>query len=219
MTSAKSSAGREVSVFGTDTAGKPFFEKARAVSISGFEVTLEGLGRMLDVNNVVGVRHGSQKARFQVVWVGRQGTPEQGQVGLRALELDKDIWAMESQPRAPALLTHPAVSGRERRRYQRIWCQGQVEFRRRGADDRTLGKLQVLGEGGCYVQTLTAAPYLSELDLLVNADGLELRAPGVVRDSQAGFGMGIAFGEIHPAQLTRLQQWVSQHSGRKPAEK
>jgi hypothetical protein len=216
MTSAKSGAGREVSVFGTDAQGKPFFQAARVVSIDGFEVTVEGVQRRLDVTDVVGLRHAGQKARFQVVWVGREGTPQQEQVGLRALEMEKDIWAAEVLPRQPALLPHPSVAGHERRHYPRIWCQGRVEFCRKGADSPTRGNLQVLGEGGCYIQTLTAAPYLSEVDLVVNADGLELRAPGVVRDSQAGVGMGVAFGEVNPAQRARLQEWISQHSTSKP---
>ena len=216
MASAKSGAGREVSVFGTDAVGKPFFQTARTVSIDGFEVTVEGVQRRLDVSDVVGLRHAGQKARFQVAWVGREGTPQQGQIGLRALELEKDIWPAEVRPTQPALLPHPAVSGRERRRYPRVWCQGRVQVRPKGADSPTLGNLQVLGEGGCYIQTLTAAPCLSEVDLLVSANDLELRAPAVVRDSQPGFGMGVAFGEIDPAQLARLQEWVSQHSRSKP---
>ncbi len=215
MASAKGSAGRDVSVFGTDTAGKAFFLTARAVNVNGFEITVEGLNASLEVDNVVGVRHAGQKARFQVVWVGRQGTPEQGQVGLRALELGKDIFAAAAVlPHSPALLPHPAVAGRERRRYPRVCCQGRVEFRRKGGEGPTQGKLQVLGEGGCYIQTLSAAPYLSELDLLVNAEGLELRTPAVVRDSQAGFGMGVEFSQIHPAQLAELQHWVAQHARR-----
>ncbi len=206
------SAGREVTVFGTDTAGKPFFQTARAVSISGFEVTVTGLRCPLDVSNVVGLRHAGQKARFQVVWVGRAGTSEQGQVGLRALELDKDIWALQARPQRPGLVDHPAVAGRERRRYPRIWCQGQVEFRRKDTASPTLGRLQVLSQGGCYIQTLTAAPCQSELDLRVQAEGLELRAPGIVRDSKAGFGMGVEFGPIQPAHLARLQEWVARNS-------
>ena len=216
MASMKSGAGREVSVFGTDSTGKPFFQTARVVSRDGFEVTLEGVQRKLDVTDVVGLRHAGQKARFQVAWVGHEGTPQQGQIGLRALELDKDIWAAEVQPPQPALLPHPAVAGPERRRYPRIWCEGRVVFRRKGTENPTLGNLQVLGEGGCYIQTLTTAPELSEIDLLVAADGLELRAPAVVRDSQAGFGMGVAFGEVNPAERARLQEWVSQHSKPKP---
>jgi hypothetical protein len=212
MTSARSGAGREVSVFGTDATGKPFFQTARVVSLDGFEVTLEGIQRKLAVTDVVGVRHAGQKARFQVVWVGAEGTPQQGQVGVRALEIEKDIWAVEAPSRSPAPATHPSVSGPERRRYPRIWCQGRVQFRPKGAESPILGNLQILGEGGCYVETLTAPPYLSEVDLIVSANGLELRAPAVVRDSKAGVGMGVAFGEIDPAQLGQLQRWISQHS-------
>ncbi len=178
----------------------------------GFEVTLEGLDRALGVNDVIGVRHAGQKGRFLVAWIGKPGTSEQGQIGLRALELEKDIWAVAAAPRPSAPQSHPAVAGRERRRYPRVWCQGRVEFRRKGGEEPILGRLQVLGEGGCYIQTLTAAPYLAELELRLNAEDLELRAPAVVRDSQAGFGMGVEFGQIHPAQLARLQEWVSRHA-------
>ena len=206
------SAGREVMVFGTDTAGKAFFQTARAVSISGFEVTLEGLNCDLSVNNVVGLRHRGQKARFQVVWVGREGTPQQGQIGLRSVEFEKDIWTTEPQPRRAIAVNHPAIAGSERRRYPRVWCQGRVEFRRNGSETPILGRLQVLGEGGCYIQTLTTAPDLAELELRVSAGDLDLRVPAVVRDSQAGFGMGVEFGQIHPAHLARLQEWISRHS-------
>ncbi len=214
MTSARPAAGREISVFGTDTAGKVFFQTARAVSINGFEVTVEGVQHKLEVNDIVGVRHAGQKGRFQVVWVGRDGTPQQGQVGLRALELHKDIWATSapSPSRMPAPLSKPSLAGRERRRYPRISCRGSVTFRREGGAGQETGALQVLGEGGCYVETATAAPCFSHLDLFVNAEGLELRALGEVRDSRAGLGMGIAFGEMNPAYLSRLQEWVFQHS-------
>ncbi len=122
------SAGREVSVLGTDIAGKPFFQSARTVNISGFEVTLEGLRATLKLNDIVGVRHGGRKARFRVMWVGAQGTPQQGQVGLRSVEPEKDIFALEvsaqSAPQPPQ-----SFAGRERRRYPRIPCYGSVKFR------------------------------------------------------------------------------------------
>lgn len=209
------SAGWQVSVFGTDSLGKPFFQTARAVNISGFEVTIEGLDRTLDVNDVVGLRHAGQKARFQVAWIGRQGTPEQGQIGLRALELDKDLFGPAARSQQP-LRSHPDVAGHERRRYPRVCCSGRVEFRRRSGEDPILGRLQVLGEGGCYIETLTAAPYLTVLDLHVTADDLELRAPGVVRDFEPGMGMGVEFGEISPAHRARLQHWLSHRSGSSP---
>ncbi len=211
MTSENSAAPRDVSVFGTDVTGRPFFQSARALCISRFEVTILGLQRTLEVNSVIGVRYGTQKARFRVMWVGAEGTPQQGQIGLRAVEPEKDIFWLEVERRS-APLAAPSFAGRERRRYPRIPCHGSVKFRCEGTITPTAGELQVLSEGGCYIETLSTAPRFSHLDLTVNADGLELRATGVVRDSQAGCRMGIAFREMEPAYLCRLQDWVFQHS-------
>ncbi len=74
------------------------------------------------------------------------------------------------------------------------------------------GKLQVLSEAGCYIETGSTAPCFSHLDLILDAEGLELHVAGVVRDTEAGCGMGVAFREMNPACLDRLQQWVSRHS-------
>lgn len=205
------SAGREVTVLGTDIGGKPFFQPAWTVHISGPEVTLEGLRTTLKVNDTVAVRHAGQKARFRVMWVGATGTPQQGQVGLRSLEPEKDIFGVEAlgMPASPA---PESLSGHERRRYPRVQCAGRVRFRCEGIITPTDGRLQVLSEGGCYIETLSTAPRFAHLDLTVNAEGLELRAAGVVRDSHAGCGMGIAFREMDPACLNRLQEWIFQHS-------
>ncbi len=210
MSSAQPRLSREVSIFGTDRDGKPFSQSARAFGMSGFEVTLEGLRITLKVNDIVGIRHAGQKARFRVLWVGAAGTPRQGQVGLQAVDVDKDIWNIGSDK--SAVPRKPSFAGRERRRYPRVPCQGIVKFRCEGSTIPNSGKLQVLSEGGCYIETLSTAPRFSHLDLTVDAEGLELRAAGVVRDSQAGSGMGIAFREMDPAFLNRLQEWVFQHS-------
>jgi PilZ domain len=210
MSSAQLRLSREVSVFGTDTDGKPFSQSARAFGMSGFEVTLEGLRSTLKVNDIVGIRHAGSKARFRVLWVGAAGTPRQGQVGLRAVDVDKDIWNIGSDK--SVVPRKPSFAGRERRRYPRIPCQGVVTFRCEGTTIPNSGGLRVLSEGGCYIETLSAAPRFSHLDLTVNAEGLKLRAAGVVRDSQVGAGMGIAFLEMDPAYLNQLQEWVFQHS-------
>lgn len=203
-----------MSVFGTDLAGRPFSQNARAVSLKATEVTLEGLRCTLKLNDVVGLRHGGQKARFRVVWVGSEGTPQRGQVGLRALEPEKNIWGAPTEKPAekPALVPKPAFAGHDRRKHTRIPCSGSVKFRREGAGTPDSGRLVDLSEGGCYVETVSTAARFSRLDLMLNTEGLELRAVGVVQASHPGFGMGIAFGEMSPAYHSRLREWVFQHS-------
>lgn len=218
MASARPEVGREVSIFGTDVAGKPFSQTARAVGIRGSDVTLEGLTYTLKVNDTVGVRHAGQKVRFCVMWVGAEGTPQHGQVGLRSMEPNKNIWIAPTEAPAPipadmpALERTPSFAGRERRRHVRIACRGSVKFRREGADAPDSGMLKDLSEGGCYVESVSTAPQFSHLDLSVNAEGLELRAIGEVHSSHPGFGMGIAFAEMNPAYRSRLHEWVFQHS-------
>ena len=211
MSSAESTPSREVHIFGTDSAGKPFFQTARAFGFKGIDVTLDGLSCTLKLNDTVGIRHAGQKARFRVLWVGAEGTPRQGQVVLRALELEKNIFGLEV-PGKPAPLAASSFGGRERRQYPRIPCHGTVKFHCKGTIMPSAGKLQILSEGGCYIETLSTAPCFSHLDMVVNAEGLELQAEGVVRDSHAGCGMGVAFREINPAYLNRLQEWVFRHS-------
>ncbi len=204
----------EVSVFGTDVAGKVFSETARLIGIAGLEVTLEGLSRTLKVDDTVGLRQAGQKARFRVMWVAEQGTPQQGQVRLRTLEPEKGLWETLTRtvPQRPAAAAGASIAGHERRRYPRIPCWGNVSFRCEGTMLPNAGKLKVLGEGGCYIETGSTAPRFSHLDLILNAEGLELQVVGVVRDTEAGCGMGVAFREMNPACLDRLQQWVFRHS-------
>jgi hypothetical protein len=182
---------------------------AHVVRIDGFEVTVEGVQQRLDVTDVVGLRHGGQKARFQVAWVGHEGTAQQGQIGLRALELQKDIFGVAIQPE-PAPARSSSV-GSERRSHPRISCQGSVKFRREGADTPDSGALKLLSEGGCYIETAATAPPFSHLDLIMFVDGVELQATGKVLATNPGFGMGIEFAAMNPAYRARLHEWTAQH--------
>ncbi len=213
MGSMQADKGRKISIFGTDAAGKPFFHSATVLTIAGSEMTVGGLDFILGRDDVVGIRYAGQKGRFHVSWVGADGTPQQGQAGLRPLEIESMVWAsLTGRPeQTPVPTQNPFSTGRDRRRYPRIRCQGSVRFQREDAESPDLGRLQLLSEGGCYVQTLSTAPASSQLDLVVNTQGLELRAQGVVRDAHVGFGMGIAFAEMNAASRAQLRAWASQH--------
>lgn len=204
MASARSETAIKVSVFGTDASGRPFFEDARVVSIDGFEVAVEGIDRRLDVNDVIGLRHAGQRGRYRVVWLGHIGSPREGQVGLRAVDTDRDIFARTA--------VRKAAGEHERRRYPRIRCRGDVTFRREGTDVAVAGELKILSEGGCYIETPTPSPRLAHLDLDMSVEELALHSVGEVQALDPGFGMGIAFVEMNPAQRARLHEWVARHS-------
>lgn len=76
-------------VWGTDTSGKPFVERAHTVDISSMGARLEGLTRSVVPGVVLGVQHGAAAARFRVLWVGEPGSARAGQVGIRCVEVGK----------------------------------------------------------------------------------------------------------------------------------
>ncbi len=213
--------GRQVSLFGTDSAGKPFSDSAHAVSINGSEITVEGVKSALRANLLVGIGYAGQEGLFRVAWVGDDGTALQGRVGLRELQPEKKVLrsmtttlALDRMAGNTTLVLEAErrpVPTPDRRRFPRIHCSGDVLFRRDGAQTFDSGELKYLSEDGCFIQTPATAPPLSQLVLSVKVRDLEVEAIGQVHGHQPGFGMGLAFLEMSPDQRSLLQQWVSRH--------
>lgn len=78
-------------VWGTDGGGKPFVERAHTVDISSMGARLEGLTHAVLPGAVLGVQHGAAAARFRVLWVGEPGSARAGQVGVRCVEVGKNV--------------------------------------------------------------------------------------------------------------------------------
>lgn len=62
----------------------------RNVSDSG--VLLDGVRIRLKRGEVVDLQYNGKKAEFLVVWVGRHGTRDQGELGLQALPAQPLLW-------------------------------------------------------------------------------------------------------------------------------
>ncbi len=213
--------GREVSLFGTDAAGKPFSDAAHAVSINGSEITIEGAKCALRVNLLVGIGYAGQEGLFRVAWVGDEGSPQHGRVGLRELQPEKKVLrsmtttlALDRMAGNTTLVLEAERRPQptpDRRRFSRIHCDGDALFRRDGAETFDSGELKFLSEDGCYIQTPKTAPALSQVLVSVKVEDLELEAIGEVHGLQPGFGMGLNFVVMTPEQRALLQQWVSRH--------
>ncbi len=90
----RSSQAVRVWVFGSDPNGNPFSQTAYSVDVSRSGARLEGVGFLTAPGLTVDVKRGWKKARFRVVWVGEVGTTCAGQVGIRCLEPEKNIWGI-----------------------------------------------------------------------------------------------------------------------------
>jgi hypothetical protein len=81
-----------VRVFGLDSSGNTINKPAWTVDISRSGVRLKGLTFRVHPGEVLGLRHGTEKARYKVVWLGDPASPLQGQMGLQCLETGRCIW-------------------------------------------------------------------------------------------------------------------------------
>lgn len=74
-----------------------------------------------------------------------------------------------------------------------------------------------LGPGGCFVDTLMPLPIRSEVSIRLSKENISFEATGTVTFSQAGLGMGIAFGEMPPEKQTALDAWLAELTMIRPA--
>jgi diguanylate cyclase (GGDEF)-like protein len=81
-----------VQVWGMDANGELFEQNAITVDITTIGAQLKGITHRLERGCVVGIKHQASKARFRVKWVGAEGTPSEGYIGVRLLDEGKLIW-------------------------------------------------------------------------------------------------------------------------------
>ncbi len=81
-------------VRGMDRNGQKFAQSAFAIDFSRHGARLEGIGYLTWPGETIEVKRRWRTARFRVLWVGDKGTPQAGQVGLYALEPNKNIWGV-----------------------------------------------------------------------------------------------------------------------------
>jgi hypothetical protein len=82
----------ELLVWGIDTAGDRFVERARAENISASGALLTGLKAALRSGDVVGVLYAGRKARFRVVWVRYDGIDAPMRAAVHRIEPDVCPW-------------------------------------------------------------------------------------------------------------------------------
>ena len=210
-----------------DRSGNRFMVDVCTVDISRTGARLVGVLNVKGPGDTIEVRHGSVKARFQVVWVGPAGTPRAGQIGVRSLEPVKSIWGAElpvagpddyqlegpgepsRETGAPPLAVTQSSTGGERRRHPRYACRGQVRMLLEESTVWLTGALSDISMGGCYVDVLSPLPLHSRIQMELKVGELVVRAKGQVEVSSQGMGMGIAFTEITTDSRQFLQQMVA----------
>ncbi len=81
-----------VRIWGIDSNSRPFMQLATVKNVSENGVLLDGVRIPLKPGEVVDLQYNGSKAEFLVVWSGRQGTREQGELGLQSLPAQPVLW-------------------------------------------------------------------------------------------------------------------------------
>jgi len=215
----------EVRVWGMDITGKPFSQVARTVDISGRGARLAGINGPKQRGDIIGVQHGDQKARFQVMWVGEEGTAAQGQIGIQCMDAGRCLWAEALKGPAefgqgPEILSPAVIPAEktplaghgamvERRRYPRYPCVGGVKLRKEGMELGTWAKLTDIGLGGCYAELMSTLPLQTPVEFEIQALDIGIHGRGIVRTMHPSVGNGIAFTQMGAEDWQRLNQLIA----------
>ena len=195
----------QVRIFGTDSSGKVFSDKAVTVNVSRNGAELSGVHPTLNLDEIIGLSYGANRVHFRVKWVGEPGTAKEGHVGLLNTSPEKPLWDFPLPVPAPD--TH-ALQVADHRKYSRIKCQNSVELHtQEGAS--FWASTSDLSVGGCFIEMTIPLPKGTKLKIGMWIGETKLWAECEVAYSSPGFGTGMKFSRIAEPDLERIRQFLA----------
>lgn len=219
-----------VRLFGMDANGRAVNCECSTVDISAHGVRLVGK-QQWRAGEIVGIRHGSEKGRFKIVWIGQPSSDSETQMGLQAVEVSRYFWGVNMLQFSPTSNT-TAVGGRvggvtentphlgrisansaplpqaDGRRHLRLRCNGGAKVVVSGTNH--WGTVIDISNGGCYVECPSTYPIGTVLYVKLGIDDFEFDSDAVVRVSHPGMGMGMEFLRVSSLQRRLLEEYVAE---------
>ncbi|HEY6352812.1 MAG TPA: PilZ domain-containing protein [Candidatus Angelobacter sp.] len=194
---------------------------AHTLDVTEVSARLGGLNFLLEPGEVVEIKRGALRARFEVMWMGAPGSSLDGQAGIRSLEPGKSIWGVDlpadetdcavdvslrsSQPAVRSTSNLPAG----KRHFERYPCSGSISIKTVGANYALHGEVKDISEGGIYVELTAPMAAGTEVTIGLKMEGIWIEFSGLVRTSYPLVGMGIAFHKLTDANREKLSALVN----------
>jgi hypothetical protein len=193
-----------VRIFGTDSSGRVFSEKAVTVNVSQLGAELSGVKPQLNLDEIIGLTYGTNRVHFRVKWVGKLGTSQSGHVGLLNISPEKPLWDIPLPVSTPDKYQRQATEGRQHPRFR---CNNSVELHTENGANfwATIADLSV---GGCYVEMAIPLPPGSRVNVGIWIGETKVWADCEVAYSTPGSGIGVKFIRVSEADLDRIRQFV-----------
>ncbi len=83
-----------------------------------------------------------------------------------------------------------------RRQHARLEIKGGAEVHQIGVNQPYWGHIGDISQGGIYIQTIQPLPVDTFVNVLIRAEGFEIRSAALVRTSHPHVGMGLCFAEM-----------------------
>src|ERR1700693_5478594 len=96
----------------------------------------------------------------------------------------------------------------DRRQHERHAFSATAEVVDMATGARLSTRAADLNKGGCYFGIVRPLPFGSKVRIRISSDGGDLACTAVVRDSQPGMGMGVAFTDLNDAQKALIDSWI-----------
>jgi hypothetical protein len=106
----------------------------------------------------------------------------------------------------------------ERRRHQRFPFNATADIVEPRSNTHINGRTSDLGQGGCYVDTLSPLPAGTAVKIRISRETHFFEAEAKVSYSVVGMGMGLAFTAVHQEHLKVFRSWILELSGQPPVE-
>jgi len=194
-----------VRIFGTDKGGQIFSEKVFTVDVSRQGVQLNGVQAQPRIDEIVGLTYGPTKSSFRVKWVGEPGTAKAGHLGLLNLVPEKTFWDF---PLPEQSVDSSGGKVTERRKSLRIKCSNSAEVYPTGAVSPIRTRTADLSVDGCFLEMSNPLAKKTPLRIALWVKDAKLWATGEVINSTPGFGIGVKFTEIAPADKRQIQEFL-----------
>jgi hypothetical protein len=208
----------QVRIAGIDARGRPLLQMVTTRNISRHGALLEGIQGAFKPGEIISVSYKSDKARFQVTWMGDAGTDKAGQAGVQSVDPVRCIWDAAALP--PTAADTYVPKAKERRQHRRVPCRLGAELYMQDSEALVRVDVRNISVGGCFVEMPTLPPDKARLKIIVWVDDNKLAMQGLVASRRPGFGISIKFTEMTEEVRQQLQHFVqslvvrSEESGR-----
>jgi PilZ domain-containing protein len=215
--------------------GMPFMQTAHAVDVTRLGARLVDLFCLPEIGEIT-IQHGNQKARYKIAWTGTMGGAEAGQVGLRLLEPEKNIWGKSLSKRAPrddaedapeegphhrptppkngsggvAAVVAAAPVYAHQRMHPRYAAHAATEVLPDGGTKSVWATLTKISASGFYAETPSPLPTDIPVNVTLRTLVGQIRANGITRSSHPNAGMGIGFINLNDEDRNRLGRFIEQ---------